>query len=180
MSKAYSSKGLILSSIFASLTAICSAISIPLPFSPIPINLALLSVYLAGGLLGPRLGALSQTIYVLLGALGLPVFHNLTGGLSILIGPTGGFLIGYIAAAFFAGLAHRYRLRIKALVTGIGLGLFVCYFLGTLWFVFISGTGILSALTLCVLPFLPGDFLKIIAAIVLIKKLQPIVSKIHG
>jgi len=75
---------MILYALFAALTAICSMISIPLPFTPIPINLATLSIFLAGGLLGAKGGTVSQTVYVLLGAVGLPVFHSFTGGLGVL------------------------------------------------------------------------------------------------
>ena len=74
-------KGLILCAFFAALTGICSIISIPLPFSPVPINLATLSVFLAGGLLGQNMGQLVRLSYVLLGAVGVPVFHSLTSGL---------------------------------------------------------------------------------------------------
>lgn len=187
MKKTFQAKPLILCSFFAALTAVCSIISIPLPFSPVPVNLALLSVYLAGGLLGAKYGALSQVIYVLLGAIGLPVFHNLTGGLAILTGPTGGFLIGYIVAAFLVGLIyHRdptptpsLHFPFVRLAAGIAVGLFLCFMLGTLWFINISGSNLSSALVLCVFPFIPGDILKILAAIFLIKKLHPLINKVY-
>lgn len=185
MNKSNKLRYLILASIFAAVTAICSIISIPLPFSPVPVNLALLSVYIAGGLLGPKYGTISQLIYVLLGALGLPVYHSMTGGIGILTGPTGGFLIGYIAAAFILGLiyhgfhhdAQREKFRTSSLILGLFLGLFSCYLLGSLWFIHISGANLASALMLCVIPFLPGDGLKILAAIFLIKKLQPLMNR---
>ncbi|GAB1477384.1 biotin transporter BioY [Bacillota bacterium] len=167
-------KPLILCSVFAALTAICSIISIPLPFSPVPVNLALLSVYLAGGLLGARYGALSQLVYVLLGAAGAPVFHNLTGGMAILTGPTGGFIAGYIAAAFLVGL-----LSDKNLILALISGLFACFLLGTLWFIYITGSNLQTALMLCVVPFIPGDVFKILAAFFLIKKLRPLINKIY-
>lgn len=172
--KGYQLKPLILCSIFASLTAICSIISIPLPFSPVPVNLALLSVYLAGGLLGAKYGALSQLVYVLLGAVGLPVFHNLTGGMAILTGPTGGFIAGYIAAAFLVGL-----LSDKGLIPALLSGLFSCFLLGTLWFMYLTGANLQSALLLCVIPFLPGDALKILTAFFLIRKLRPLINKTY-
>lgn len=177
MKKNYNIKPLILSSFFASLTAICSIVSFPLPFSPVPINLALLSVYLSGALLGPLYGALSQIIYMLLGAIGLPVYHNLTGGLAILTGPTGGFIIGYIAAAFIIGLdknSNVFRLTLRIIAA-----LMACYFLGCLWFMYVSGAGLGTTLLLCVIPFLPGDALKILGAIFLIYKLRPILNKIY-
>jgi biotin transport system substrate-specific component len=176
MKERYRVKPLILCSFFAALTGVCSIVSIPLPFSPVPVNLALLSVYLAGGLLGPKNGAISQFVYILLGAAGLPVFHNLTGGLSILAGPTGGFLAGYIAAAFLVGFFYFKKMD-KGLIIGLVGGLSACYALGVLWFMLISGAGLKSALLLCIIPFLPGDALKIIAAIFLIRKLRPFMSR---
>ena len=95
---------LILCAFFATLTVVGTIISIPLPFSPVPINMALLSVFLAGSLLGAKFGALSQLVYICLGAAGLPVFSKFSGGAAILAGPTGGYIIGYIVAAFFVGL----------------------------------------------------------------------------
>ena len=143
MKESYRVKPLILCSFFAALTGVCSIVSIPLPFSPVPVNLALLSVYLAGGLLGPKNGAISQFVYILLGAAGLPVFHNLTGGLSILAGPTGGFLAGYIAAAFLVGFFYFKKMD-KGLIIGLVGGLSACYALGVLWFMLISGAGLKS------------------------------------
>ncbi len=193
MSKRYNAKPLILSSFFAALTGIASMISIPLPFSPVPVNLALLSVYLAGGLLGAKNGAISQIIYILMGAVGLPVFHNLTGGLAVLTGPTGGYIIGYVLAAYLVGFFYSFinnrsskknysnpmcNLKSMGLTVGILIGLTTCYTLGTLWFIYLTDSTIPSALLLCVIPFLPGDALKIIAALFLIKKLCPIIGKI--
>ena len=90
--------------LFAALMAICSFISIPLGFTPVPVNLATLGVFLAGGLLGKKYGTVSIAVYVLLGAVGVPVFAGFKGGVGVLAGPTGGYIIGYIAAAFLVGL----------------------------------------------------------------------------
>lgn len=90
--------------LFAALTAVCSYISIPLGFTPVPVNLATLAVFLAGGLLGKKYGTVALSVYVLLGAVGLPVFSEFRGGLGVIAGPTGGYIIGYIAAAFLVGL----------------------------------------------------------------------------
>ena len=95
---------LILTALFAALTAVGAWISIPLPFTTVPITLATMGASLAGALLGPWYGSLSMIIYLLLGAVGAPVFHNMTGGLGILTGPTGGYLIGYITSALLCGL----------------------------------------------------------------------------
>lgn len=178
MSQTHKTNRIILYAFFAALTAVCSWISIPLPFSPVPINLATLSVFLAGGLLGASGGAISQIVFVLLGAVGLPVFHSFTGGIGILAGPTGGYLIGYITAAYLAGRLLGAPLGNKKppLLIGAGklaIALLSCYVLGTAWFMFLTGTGLVAALFLCVIPFLPGDAFKIFAALLLIRKLSP-------
>lgn len=180
--------------VFAALTAICSQISIPLPFTPVPINLATLSVFLAGSLLGARLGTLSQFVYVFLGFLGLPVFSQFSGGPAIVLGPTGGYIIGYIIAAFIAGILVRTCNRAAALRTARGqspaalqmvavplslaAALFACYLLGTLWFMHLTAAPLPVALVKCVFPFLPGDALKILLASWLIARLQPVCRKL--
>lgn len=166
-------KKMILIALFAALTAVCSMISIPLPFTPVPINLATLAVFLAGGLLGSRDGAISLIVYVLLGFIGLPVFHSFTGGLGILTGPTGGYIIGYIAAAWLTGfmiekLGQKFYLCIISMIAGSA----ACYALGTLWFMHLTSNGLVSALLACVVPFLLDDAIKIIVASILIKKLH--------
>ena len=183
MNRSFNTKKTILAAFFAALTAVLSIVSFPLPFSPVPINFALLSVLLSGTLLGPRFGALSQLVYVLIGAAGLPVFHSMTGGLSILAGPTGGYLAGYIAAAFVAGsisapggapFSHASSFPAPRLL-GPLLGVLACYLLGTLWFMYITEASLATALVLCVIPFLPGDGIKIALTLFLTRRLRPLV-----
>ena len=169
-------KMLILYALFAALTAICSMIAIPLPFTPVPVNLATLSVFLAGGLLGARGGAVSQSVYVLLGAIGLPVFSGFTGGFGVLSGPTGGFLVGYAAAAWVTGLiiggaGHNFYRNIIGMIAGMS----VYFTLGTLWFMYVTSTGLIAALMMCVVPFLIGDAFKIAVGSVLVQKLHKVV-----
>ncbi len=169
-------KKMILYALFAALTAVCSMISIPLPFTPVPINLATLSVFLAGGLLGSKGGAVSQLVYVLLGAIGLPVFAGFTGGFGHITGPTGGYIIGYVSAAWLTGfmvekLGQGYYKNIISMTAGLA----VCYLLGTVWFMYITSTGLIAALMLCVVPFLLGDALKIATGSILVKKLHRLV-----
>lgn len=147
------------SALFIALTAICSWISIPIPGTSVPINLATFAVLLAGVTLGKSYGALSMTTFLLLGAIGLPVFHSFTGGLGIIAGPTGGFLFGYIALAFIAGFTKDKHFPF--VLTAV-IGEIVMYAIGVLWFVHISGSTMAAALTACVLPFIPGDIVKIV------------------
>lgn len=201
----------ILWGLFTALTAVASQIIIPLPFTPVPINLATLSVFLAGGLLGAKGGAISQLIYLLLGAVGVPVFAGFTGGPGIVAGPTGGYIIGYVLAAWAIGFlinlpapgllrspahqpselrspehqpseSHQAKGNGKRAALSfihhsviMAFGLALCYVVGTAWFVYITGTGLGPALVMCVLPFLPGDILKIALASVLVARLRKLI-----
>lgn len=166
MKKTFSTKIMILIAFFAALTGVLSQIAIPIP--PVPINLAMFSVFLAGSLLGSKYGALSQLIYVLLGAIGLPVFSSFSSGIGIIVGPTGGYIIGYIVAAWVTGwIISKIGRKHVALIIAITTGLLLCYTLGTSWFMFITKTSLLQSLTLCVFPFLIGDAIKIIVASIL-------------
>lgn len=164
---------LVFCGMFAALTAVASQISIPIGL--VPINLATLAVFLAGGVLGAKKGAASQAVFLVLGFAGLPVFANFRGGAAALVGPTGGYLIGYVAAAWLVGSFCDHFGRKPLELTGFLIaGLAICYFLGTAWFMFVTKNGLWSALTLCVFPFLVGDALKIAAALVLIPRLARI------
>lgn len=166
-------KSMILCALFAAATAVLSQLSIPLPFTPVPINLATLSVLAAGGLLGPVYGAVSLTVYVALGAVGLPVFAQFSGGIGIILGPTGGYIIGYIAAAFITGLiSKRLSRRFWGNILAMSAGLLLCYVMGTAWFMVSTNTGLLAALGMCVAPFLIGDALKIACAALLVNRLS--------
>ena len=94
-------KTMVYCALFAALTAVCSQLSVPI--QPVPINLALFSVYMAGALLGGGRGAISQIVFLLIGAAGVPVFAGFRGGLQVLAGPTGGYIVGYVAAALITG-----------------------------------------------------------------------------
>ena len=135
----FSAKTLTMCAIFTALVAVCSQITIPLPL--IPINLALFAVYLAGALLGPWRGALSLLVYLLLAAVGVPVMAGFRGGLGNLVGNTGGYVVGYIFAAFFTGLlVEKWGARFWQMCVAMVLGCAVCYFFGTLWYSILSGT----------------------------------------
>ncbi len=183
--KLLTTESLMLIPMFSALTAVLAQIFIPLPFTPVPVNLAMLAVFLGAGLLGGMKGAISQIIYLFLGAIGLPVFAGFTAGLGILVGPTGGYLVGYVIASLTIGILFQVfpkgdLFRIGAMI----VGLVFCYTLGTLWFMFVMNTQadtktnmeLIAALTLCVLPFIPGDILKIMVAFLLIKRLKKTVK----
>lgn len=166
----HNTRRLVFCALFAALTAVFSQLQIPI--GPVPINLATLAVMLGGLLLGWKWGALSVAVYILLGAVGVPVFAGFRGGVSALAGPTGGYIIGYLPCAALAGLkarALREKLWGRCLLLLAGTG--VCYLLGTAWFMASSGRSLADSMALCVLPFLPGDAAKILLSVFLAPRL---------
>ena len=163
--------------VFAALTAVLSQLSVPI--GPVPINLATFSVFLAGGILGASGGLLSQLVYLILGAVGLPVFAGFRGGVGALAGPTGGYLAGYAAAAWLVGqAAEKFCRKPRVLAGSMAAGLAVCYFLGTGWFMIVTGRGLWDSLALCVFPFLLGDALKIAVATALAARLGVVYDRL--
>ena len=154
--------------LMAAVTAVAAQISVPL--FPVPFTLQVLAVILSGLLLGPRYGALSQAIYVLVGAVGVPVFAQFSGGLAVILGPTGGYLVSYPVAAAVAGLAARAARngsRRRALWTGFlwgCAGLAVIYAVGASWLSVVSGLPLTASLAQGVLIFLPFDLIKVVLA----------------
>ncbi len=150
-----------LAALFAGLTALGAYIFIPLPFTPVPITLQTFFVCLAGDILDANLAALSQIVYILVGVSGLPVFAGGAGSISVLIGPTGGYLIGFIAAAFIIGKLIKLKQdpNIVWVVFSNFIGVIVIYGFGVLqlsiWF-----GNLKKAVFLGVFPFLIGDLIK--------------------
>ena len=159
--------------------------TIPVPVSPVPLSLATVAVYLAGVLLGAKKGTGCVIIYLLLGMVGLPVFSGFSGGAGVLLGPTGGYLIGYIPCVFVTGglLERGWSFKQKKKCFGVeekavrpwwrvvwnafamALGTILCYALGTAWFMFVmDGTyTVVQALLVCVVPYVVFDLIKILA-----------------
>jgi biotin transport system substrate-specific component len=156
-------KDLTLTALFAAL--LCISAPWALPVGAVPLTLATFSVYLAAGALGWKRGLLAVLVYLLLGTAGLPVFSGFMGGAQKLAGVTGGFLVGYLPCALFAGLLpDRFPGRRWPYPTGMILGTAALYALGTAWFMFQTHSPAAAALLTCVVPFLPGDAVKIAAA----------------
>ena len=144
---------------------LCVLAPFSLPVGPIPISFTTLLLYLALYGLGWKLGTVSCLVYVLLGAVGMPVFAGYQGGFAVLAGPTGGYIAGYLPMVVVAGLAiDRGQARWIQLL-GLVAGTALCYLMGTAWFCCSTGSSLQGALILCVVPFLPGDMLKIGAAL---------------
>lgn len=164
---------LALIAMFAAIIAVCSWISIPMT---VPFTLQTLGVFCALGLLGGKRGTLAVLTYILLGAIGLPVFAGFTGGIGILATSTGGYLVGFLFAALVYWLiTSRLGTRTGILWLAMIGGLVVCYAFGTAWFMMVyanttGAVGLFTALGWCVVPFILPDLAKIAAAILLTKK----------
>lgn len=144
-------------------TALAAQVRLPLPFTPVPITLQTAVVLLAGGLLGWRLGAVAQGLYLGLAALGLPLLAG-----PALLGPTGGYLAGFVLAAMLMGFACE-RLGAHGPLVGVVAGTLAIYACGSLWLSLLTGQSLLSALSLGVLPFLAGDALKAAGVVAILR-----------
>jgi biotin transport system substrate-specific component len=178
-SSAHQLRWMIYASLMAALTAAGAYIAIPI--GPVPIVLQNLFVMLAGLLLGRRWGLISISVYLLAGAVGLPVFAGGTGGLGKFIGPTGGYLLGFAAAAFLIGaISERGRGKVVVDVFAMIAGSLVIYLFGVAWLKVVTGMSLTKAVSIGMLPFLPGDTVKIVAAIPIAKTLRPIITEKSG
>lgn len=166
--------------LFAAIIAVLSVISVPI--GTVPISLGLLGVFICAVSLGPVRSALAVAIYLFIGAIGIPVFSGFQAGIAVLAGPTGGYLLSYIAVSFVSGAISRFaekKSHIAALfITAAGcfLGLVTCYLIGTAFYSFTTKTGFIPALSVCVFPFVPFDLIKCIAAALCSVRLKTILK----
>ena len=165
---------LTMTALFAVIICVCSMLSIP---AAIPFTMQTFAVFLALFVLGGKYGTLSIAVYILLGITGLPVFHNFTGGMGILMGSTGGFIFGFILCGVIYLLMTKpiSKKPFLKLVTAF-TGLVLCYIAGTLWFVFTysQGAGFGTALLTCVVPFIVPDTVKILLAYFISQRLNKV------
>ena len=165
---------MVYASLFAALTAVGAFVAIPI--GPVPIVLQNMFVFLAGLLLGSRWGLASVGVYLLAGACGLPVFAGGLGGIGRIVGPTGGYLIGYLPAVFLIGkIANRTPPRVLFDVLAMICGSVALYACGIAWLKILTGMTAAKALAVGMVPFLIGDALKIAAAAAIAKALRPII-----
>jgi len=159
-------------SMFGALTAVGAYIMIPLP--PVPITMQTLFVSLAGALLGGYLGALSQVVYILLGVIGLPVFAGGKAGFGVLIGPTGGYLIGFVIGAFIIGKLTSLRREpgLLWLMGAMAAGISIVYTLGIIQLMIVAKLSFVKAISVGLLPPLPGDIIKIVIASLICRKIR--------
>ena len=163
-------------SLLAALTAAGAYLSIPI--GPVPIVLQNFFILLTGLLLGSRWGFASVAIYLLAGACGFPVFSGGTGGFGRIIGPTGGYLVGYLPAVYIIG-AISEKTGQKAVFDVIAMccGSIIVYVFGVAWLKVLTGMSWSNTLAVGMFPFIPGDALKIAAAVPIAKTLRPIIRK---
>ena len=157
-------KEIVLCGLFAALISILAQISIPLPFTTVPFTLQIFGIAITGLILGYKCGFIATLIYLVLGGIGMPVFAQFSGGISVLFGPTGGFLLGYPLMAFIIGYFkehfHSHILTVISMVVGLA----VVYILGTIIFSLVTGNTIVQSLIYCVVPFVVLDLLKLVLA----------------
>lgn len=161
--------------LFAVVIAICSWISIP---TVVPFTLQTFAVFLAVAVLGGKRGTLSVIVYVLLGAVGLPVFSGFKGGIGVLLNTTGGYIIGFIFSALLMWAFEKaFGRKAWALILSMILALALCYAFGTIWFMIIyannvGAVGLSAVLGWCVIPFIIPDLIKIALAFILSRRIS--------
>lgn len=163
--------------VMTAVTCILGPLSIPIGM--VPISFANLAIFFSVYVLGMKLGTISCAMYLLIGITGVPVFSAFTGGPGKLLGPTGGYLVGYIFMALICGFfIDRWISNRLLCLTGMILGQAVCYLLGTVWFVYQAGQTFIAALLTCVVPFIAGDLLKMVLAVLVGSRLRAALVKV--
>ena len=161
--------------LFVAVMAICSWISIP---ATVPFTLQTFAVFMGVGLLGGKRGTIAVLTYVLLGAIGVPVFAGFSGGIGALLGNSGGYIVGFIFSALVMwAITAKFGEKTWVLGLAMVLGLIVCYAFGTMWFMIAytantGAVGIVAVLGWCVIPFIIPDLCKIGIALILTKRLK--------
>lgn len=164
--------------LFAVLTAVCAWITIPMPKPMVQFTLQTFAVFMALSALGGRRGTYAVVVYLLLGAVGVPVFSGMQGGLGVLLGSTGGYIIGFIAMALVYWLVTaRLGESLPVTIAAAVLGLAVCYAFGTAWYLVVYTSangplGLMTALGWCVFPFIIPDLCKLALAVVLSRRVK--------
>lgn len=182
MKRFFSVKKITIMSLFVSIISVCAWISFA---TVIPVTLQLFGVLIATYFLPTMCAVVTVLVYLLLGAVGVPVFSLFRGGISHLMGVTGGFLIGFLFTALLSGmLLKKYHKTFLGCVFSFSVGTFCCYIFGIVWYVFVSGgefsfAGVLGACLSCVLPFVPFDLIKIFFAALFVRRFKRMRVKIN-
>lgn len=166
-------KQITLAGLMTAVFCLLGPLSLNIPISPVPISLGMLAIYFVTSVLGMKLGTFSVLAYILLGLAGLPVFTGFTGGAGKLLGPTGGYIIGYIFMALICGFfVDKWGNRILPEVLGMVLGTAVCYLFGTVWLAYQASYTFFQALAAGVLPYIPVDAIKLVIALLVGRQIR--------
>lgn len=184
--KKFTVKTIVLCAMFAALCCATAPISIPLP-GGVPITLQTAAVFLAALLLGPLYGFVAVLVYVLLGAVGLPVFAGFSGGIGSLVGMSGGFIMSWPFAAFLAGFIYfkfgrnkKGVVKYAEMIVAMLLGSVVIYVVGLTQFIFLTKMSIQASLLACMVPFIPGDLLKMVLVAIIVPVLEKAMKSIFA
>lgn len=169
---------LVYAAIGVTLITICSWINIPMA---VPFTLQTFAVFAVLLILGGERGTIATLIYVLMGAIGIPVFAGFSGGLGIVLGSTGGYIVGFIfMGLIFIAMTKAFGNKAVVEIAALLIGLFVCYAFGTAWFMYVymretGEVGIFTVLTWCVFPFILPDLAKMAIAVIISKRVKPLI-----
>lgn len=169
-------RDLVTVAVTAALLAVCSWITIPLPFTGVPVTMQTFAVFFAIAYIGSKRALVTYLIYLALGALGTPVFSGFGGGIGHLTGPTGGYLFGFVLTCIFCIIFERRQISSAIRILILTAGLLICYACGTAWFVIQTGSSVLRSLVLCVAPYVIPDILKILLAVFVASKMKKIIK----
>ena len=159
--------------LYVALLAISAWMTVP---APVPFTMQTMAVLTIGALLGSGQGCICVGVYLLLGVIGVPVFSGFRGGVQVLLGPTGGYLLGFLLSAFVAGWAGKRFRSEWILAVCFAAAVLLCYGFGTLWYALLYSGGELGAILLtCVVPVLLPDALKIVLSLLLLRRLRTVI-----
>ena len=175
--KLFSNRDLVRIAVMSALTVVCSWITVHIPVISVPFTLQTFAVFFALEFIGGRNGTISFFVFILLGALGVPVFSGFNGGFGHLFGPTGGYLIGFVFSCLICwAFEKRFGYKSALHYVVLAAALIACYFCGTVWFSLYTNTPFITSLSVCVVPFIAPDVLKISLAVLLSVRLRKIIK----
>lgn len=178
--KKMSTRDMTFIALMTAVTCILGPLSIPLPFSPVPISFTNLAIYLSLYVLGMNGATISYLVYLLIGMVGVPVFSGFSGGFGKLAGPTGGYLIGFIFLTLIAGFLMKLFPGNKVMeAVGMIVGTAVCYAFGTAWLCIQAHMSAAAGLAAGVIPYIPGDLIKIVIAMIVGTALRAALKKVR-
>lgn len=167
---------IVLAGVFAAIIAVLTLITIPTPWG-VPFTLQTFIIALCGYICGAKWGTVSVAVYIAVGLVGAPVFAGFKGGFGVLLGPTGGYIIGFLTMVFLCGL-NSEKIYMRAIFSL--LGLLSCHLLGSVWFAFETSRTIIEAFCLASLPYLLKDIISVVCAFVIAKPLNAALTRISG